>query len=272
MHLGYTIVVVSPAGRKRYMELLFPQILALRPLVDSYRIWVNTDVPEDLAYFETLRRDYPDFVVLQRLPSGIAPSIWSIPHFFRECVDEKTVYVRFDDDIVYMEGIDAFRGFLDFRIQHPEYFVVYPVIMNNAAVSFLQKQHGNIQTTKNLTYECFCPVGLSDPMFAEELHRQVLAAPSLSSFYLPDRVLEKTIRASINCISWFGYRFQKFKGAVGRDEEEWLARAAPNAFKESNALYGKFVCVHFAFRTQRDHLDTTDVLEQYRQKVFKTNS
>lgn len=271
MYLDRKIVVVCPAGRRRYMELLFPYILALREVVDVFQVWVNTDVPEDLSYIEELQKAYPDFVVLERLPPDVKPNVWSIHYFFRKCVDQQTVYVRFDDDVVCMQGIDEFKGFLEFRIQHPEYFVVYPVILNNAIISFLQKEAGNITTDKHLTYECFCPVGISDPKFAEELHRQVLDAPDLSKFYLPNRVIEPTARVSINCISWLGSRFHTFAGVLGSyDEEEWIARTGPGILGQQNCMYGKFVCVHFAFRTQRERLDTTDILGRYRQRL-KTN-
>ena len=42
------IVVVTPAGRRRYLEILFRYILKLRPIMDEYRLWVNTENNEDI--------------------------------------------------------------------------------------------------------------------------------------------------------------------------------------------------------------------------------
>ena len=50
------IVVVTPAGRKRYLEILFRYILKLRPIMDEYRLWVNTENNEDIEYMNENRR------------------------------------------------------------------------------------------------------------------------------------------------------------------------------------------------------------------------
>ena len=52
---GYRVVCVTPAGRRRYMKLLAPLVLAC-DLVDRYDIWVNTSDAGDLAFFEGLAR------------------------------------------------------------------------------------------------------------------------------------------------------------------------------------------------------------------------
>src|ERR1700747_608144 len=56
---GKRIVVVTPAGRRRYMELLHAHlrgtwlrfgIASSRPLIDRWDLWVNTRDEADLAY------------------------------------------------------------------------------------------------------------------------------------------------------------------------------------------------------------------------------
>jgi hypothetical protein len=58
------IIVVTPAGRKRYMEPLLKYILREKDIIDEYRIWVNTGNKEDIEYFYSLKKEYPDFITL----------------------------------------------------------------------------------------------------------------------------------------------------------------------------------------------------------------
>jgi len=267
MLLDRRIVAVTPAGRKRYMELLVPQILAYRPIVDSYQIWVNTANSEDIAYFLQLEADYPDFIVLRRLPKECQPGGPSIHRFFPACTDPDTVYVRFDDDIVYLDTLDAFKAFVTYRIEHPEHFIVFANILNNAVITHFHQTEGRLTLPKQVQNDCLCPNGWEDPLIAEAIHRQVLSRSTLESFHFPPRVIETPYRISINCISWLGSRFQEFGGNVDEDEEPWLAALAPAERKETTCVYGDYACVHFAFWTQRRHLDNTTILSEYASKL-----
>lgn len=59
----YRIVVVTPAGRK----LLIPQIQGLKPYVDEYRLWVNTDNADDIEYMKRVASEDPDFIKMEHL-------------------------------------------------------------------------------------------------------------------------------------------------------------------------------------------------------------
>lgn len=270
MHRGRRIVVVTPAGRRRYMELLVPQVLGLRGLVDEYRIWQNTSDEDDIAFFEATAAANPGFATVDRLPEGTpVDGNWTIRHFFAGCVDPGTVYVRLDDDIVWLDDADAFRAFLDFRIDHPEFFLVYATVLNNAVVSHLQQRMMRLQLEgPPAGYACMDPVGWESPAFAEQVHRAVLAADDLRGFRMPPWRLHYHERVSINVISWLGEDFAAFGGAVGRDEEQWLSVDKPREAGRHNCIFGGFVVVHYAFYTQRAHLDATDVLAAYEAKVL----
>lgn len=281
MYRDHRVVIVTPAGRRRYLDLLVPQVLALRGLVDEYRLWLNTTDADDLAYCEALAAQHPDFITLQRLPHGaVVDGNMSIHHFFKTCVDPGTVYVRFDDDIIVLDTREAFRDMLDFRLDHPEFFLVYGCVLNNAVVTHIQQRMMRFDTAGGLCgYACTDSVGWEWPEFAERVHRTILdtaaaaadATAPLAAFRMPpwrlhfnSRVGE---RVSINCISWLGSDFAAFGGAVGRDEEVWLSMEKPALSRRCNCIFGGFVCVHYAFYPQRPHLDTTDILAAYRALV-----
>lgn len=277
MFREHRVVVVTPAGRRRYLELLAPQVLGLRGVVDEYRLWLNTTDADDLAYCERLAAEHPGFVTLQRLPPGArVDGNMSIHHFFAECADPGTVYVRLDDDVVLLDSRDAFEALLAFRLDHPEFFLVYGCVLNNAVITHVQQRMMRLGTEAGLCgYACMDATGWSSPPFAEHLHRRVLRALAaaaaaadpapLAGFRMPPwRLHFGDERVSINCISWLGAEFAAFGGAVGRDEELWLSVQKPAMLGKCNCIFGGFACVHYAFYPQRPHLDATDVLDGYR--------
>src|SRR5262245_37360936 len=145
---SYRVVAVTPAGRKRYMEILLYYLLRDRHLIDEYHVWVNTEDEDDLDYLRELEREHGDLVRLIHLDEtfktalrtcmttlGGEVPLWKlIGVFHKHCVDRDTIYIRFDDDICYVAP-DALEALLTFRVAHPSYFAVYPNIVNNPTLS-----------------------------------------------------------------------------------------------------------------------------------------
>ena len=86
-------------------------------------------------------------------------------------------------------------------------------------------------------------------------------------YAFPNRSISK--RVSINSISWFGSEFAKFNGDVHQEEEAWLSYTKPYSLKKTNLIYTGVLCSHFAFEKQRKYLDSTDILEQYRNLIIE---
>ena len=264
----HKVVVVTPAGRRRYLELLIPQILKLRPIVDKYVLWVNTVDLEDIEYMKSVASTYPDFITLEFLTIPHNGTV-SIHSFFKNCTDPNTVYVRFDDDIVMIDDNDAFSRFVEFRIKNPKYFLVYGNILNNAVLSHIHQRIGNLSNANELVgYNSMDAIGWKSGEFAEKVHRQILKCDSLEKFRFEEKwILHYYERVSINCISWLGETFSEFNGIVGEDEEVWLSIDKPKDIKSPNCIFGGFVCVHYAFFVQREHIDKTDILKMYKSKI-----
>lgn len=275
---SYRVVVVTPAGRKRYMEILFKYILSQKNVIDEYRIWVNTLEKEDLDYFKELEKQYKGFVTLDT-GDGEATNATNlnICKFFKNCIDEKTVYVRLDDDVVYIES-DFIEKIVKYRIKNKNPFLVYGTIINNACVDYILQKMGMYTDLAKLSYECLCPIGWRDPVSCELKHNYFINN-FLSLYKIVDGNLkvEQSIpklfyewylndyeRVSINCISWLGSTFKEFNGEVGHDEEQWLSVDKPKEIGKPNVIYGEAICSHFAFHTQRAHMDGTDILKKYK--------
>ena len=58
------VVVVTPAGRKRYLEILVHYILKEKNIIDKYVLWGNTRNQEDIEYMKYLTNKYKDFIYL----------------------------------------------------------------------------------------------------------------------------------------------------------------------------------------------------------------
>ena len=63
MYRGYKIVCNTAAGRRRYMQYLFPQVLAA-DIIDRYDVWVNTigEVREIDESRRTVKISIPEFM------------------------------------------------------------------------------------------------------------------------------------------------------------------------------------------------------------------
>lgn len=267
---GKKIVVVTPAGRKQYMEILFKYILRLKPVINEYRLWVNTEKQDDIEYMKKFQSENSDFVTIEYLPDGIPVNgNLTIHHFFRNCCEANTVYVRFDDDIVCMQGIDEFSSYLQYRIDHPEYFLVYANIVNNAVLSHIHQRNGFFDLKEGKSgYECMDNLGWNNGNFALNIHNQVIKNNcDLSLYKMNNWILYYFERVSINVVSWLGEELAKFNGAVGWDEEDYISCVKPREINKFNAIYGGFVSVHYAFYTQRPTIDNDPlILEAYKNK------
>lgn len=260
---GYRIVCVTPAGRRRYMRLLVPQVLS-SPLVDRYDIWVNTPDAGDLAFLASLAKREPRIRLVAH-PEGRAPAIESIGQFHRLACDADTIYVRLDDDVVWLEP-GFFETLLRFRLAHLEYFMVMPLIINNAICSFLLQTFGKIGATKYLRAICMDEFGWRDPYAALGLHRLLLdliAKGETRRLHLPPREVACN-RFSINALCWFGKDLAPIALEIGEQEEEQLSVVVPTLLGRRSCFCGDTIAAHYAFIHQRDKLERAGLLEEYR--------
>jgi len=257
------VVVVTPAGRQKYMELL-SQFILPNELVDEWQIWQNTINDSDINYFKNLFQDHNKVNVI-KVPND-KPNCDTICKYFPYSTQKNAVYLRLDDDVVWMEP-DAIEKIINFRLDNPEYFLVYGNTINNALCDFLHQKQGALQIEEKIEYECCGRLAWNNVHVAEKKHRnfiELYKRNELHKYKFENHVLKDYERCSINAISWLGATFAKFDGIVGESEEVWLSCYKPHTDKIPNIIYGDSLFVHFAFHTQRQHLDATDILDFYK--------
>jgi len=262
----YKVVVVTPAGRKKYMEILFYYILLQQQIIDEYRIWVNTVNQEDINWFKELQSKYPNLVTLEYLPVGIEVNgNLTICDFFKNAIDEETIYLRLDDDIVWMEN-NFIEKMIKFRIDNPDYFLIFGNIINNAVIDHIHQKNG-VNYSKFIKNDCLCKVGWGDASLCEEKHRIFLSKiPNNIDVYKFQKYETIGQRISINAICWFGKDLKEFSGIVnkGHGEEPWLSEVAPGLKNKKICVNGNALCSHYSFWVQREHMDKTDILQKYK--------
>lgn len=267
-------IVVTPAGREPYLRLLHKCLMSQRDDFDEWHLWMNTSVPEDVAYCQRLVLEHPEFIKAVQLPQELAPGASSISWFYRGCTDPDAMYMKVDDDVVWMEPGFVGAMFKDLiEMDTDKHFMLFPAIVNNAVISHIFQKNGALKYPQQVKYRCLDAVGWYSRDFAMELHKQFIRAISTGktdAWKFEPRVLEDYPRVSINCIGWHGSEFAKFGGIVIMgDDEQWLSVVKPHELGKPNLLTGRHLCVHFAFYTQRPFENEADLLEAYEDLIRK---
>jgi hypothetical protein len=280
-------IVVTPAGRKRYLEILSKYIIKakLENQIDRWDLWLNTDVQENIDYCIYLRDNY-DWIKIVSLNSDendfainfITYKMTNIFKFFKYAADVNSVYVRVDDDVLYLEP-NFFNKLIKYRLENTQPFVVFGNIINNAIISHLHQRNVslNIDYPATVWYNYSDPVGISDHKFCELIHNRFIDDVKNNKLYKWHKSFGpwKTYdgeRVSVNCVSWLGETFNNINNEDGilsqglTDEENWLSIDAPKKYNRYNVIYNEACAAHFAFVTQRARLEAeTDILQKYKE-------
>lgn len=263
MYKNKKIVVCSPVGRKASMKCLFKEIIKHKDIIDEYHLWVNTSVDEDLDYINNFAEENSDFVQLKYGCEELDPTQMGKAHnvkrFYNYCIEPNTFYFKVDDDIIFLEN-NIFEVLSQYKIDNPETFLVYPIIINNYwCTHFLRKYDAidvpecrvcdgswytdfeNVrETMKN------CPGTMSDNLDEPKPRDYIPEDRIMSPLYWYDpqfayQILNNTYEyivknklsdldipnidldyepVSINFVMWSGEDFAKFDGNVKSVDDE----------------------------------------------------
>lgn len=266
-------VTVTPAGRRQYLEILATYLLRHRDVIDEHHWWLNTRDPVDTNYIYRLVDRHPDFFKVIAKPNNrglsMGASIW---RYVRDCDDADTIYLRLDDDICYI-GDDAVKQMRDYRLAHPEPFLVLGNIVNNAVCAHFHQQAGVVPrkwgTVEN---ECLDNNGWGNGKFTRRLHRLFLRDVERgreAKWRNAPMPIDGTKRFSINAICWWGKDLQNLpeQHVDHIEEEEFLTEELPARLDRPNVVCQGALFSHYAFWPQRQYLEWTspDILDRYLQ-------
>lgn len=266
----YKVVVVTPAGREKYLSVFKKFIYRKMDegLVDGWQLWLNTVDAKDIAYLNSMEAENPK-VKVYRLGEQITPT-WETYNalqtyqFFVNTHDDDTIYLRFDDDIVWAAD-DSIEKICKARIDNPEAFLIYPNIVNSTICNSWHQEKGVLSEEAGVVkkynkadpdYAYLDAFNYSDSRFVDHIHntfKKNYEAGTLENYYLPSKSLDEYQRFSICSIAWWG----KDKLRPGYIEEPQLAYQIPEALERPNFFCGDALMVHYSYHTQRPYLTAT---------------
>jgi hypothetical protein len=264
MRLLTKTIVVTPAGRRRYLELLASYVLA-DPAVTEWQLWDNCREAADRAYIHALTSNPKVRVVT--LPNSKGDNR-SINKFYRGMNESDAFYVKIDDDLTYIEP-GFFGRFHEKATRFREKAIWFsPLVINNAICTWLLAYHRKIKVSQPLSFQASCNTGWKSAEFSVLLHRfflDALQSEQLNDLRIPDLGLA-TGRFSINCIGVFGAE----RNALGDDfcpvdvdDEEYISAVLPLRTGKVGQVIGSEIVAHFSYFTQEHILLRTDILDRY---------
>src|ERR1035437_3454219 len=273
MIAGQKIIAFTPCGRKRYMDLLAAHVVREHSLghIDKWVLFNNPYTIEDSTYAAQLAANYDWIEILNVGAVTSVRGAHQIASFYSSLTETDCIYVRLDDDLIYIHE-NAIVNLVNYRIAHPQPFLVYPTIINNTRTSYQLQKHGLIPESWGIVEPILCAVtAWATPSFVLNLHQKAVAAIDggtlAAEFALPNEEFTdwETGNISINSFAIFGK--DMIECNVGADEEGYLSKFRPQALRRFNARCGDALVIHFAYHPQTAFMDLSGMLTDYARLV-----
>lgn len=277
---GRRVIAWTPFGRERTVSILIEYMARdhAAGLIDEYWLYSNTDPHQvsDLRYAYQLARRY-NWVKIKERPTGTVlqrPKQRNTGYAYRHMTDPDTVYLRFDDDIVWIHE-HAVERLVKAKIEMPDTMCVFPVIINNAICSWFAQKLGKIPYEYGEVGAPYCmdPVGWANGPFAVKLHRLALdhieAGTVDELLWYQDYSLQVGQQFSVSCFASSGADYANLQtpGVLVPDEEEsWHTLHRTRATQQPNVIRGDALVSHLTFfpQTQQSPELVGDILDRYR--------
>lgn len=275
----WNVIVVTPAGREEYLSIFKKYIYKKMEegLVDGWQVWLNTVKQSDIDYIHSMAAENPKvqvFTIPDLEGKHNNCDTWRTCEFFKWTHLPDTIFIRFDDDIVWAAD-DAIEKIIKARIEHPKAFIIYPNVINSTLVTSWHQASGALGTEAGLVHQekegdpnwayldefNYGDSGLID--LIHDTFKKRYEEGTLSAYYLPSRVLLGYPHFSICSIAWWGHDNVN----PGSSEESQLGWEIPTMLGRPNYFAGDALVVHYSYHTQIDHLkaDGQKKLEFYRE-------
>lgn len=263
------VIAFTPCGRKRYMDLLAAHVMREHNLgnIDKWVLFNNPYTLEDSTYADQMAAAFDWVEVLRVGEDTPTRGAFQIASFYGGLKDREAIYVRLDDDLIFLAE-NAIANLVNYRIDNPLPFLVYPTIINNTRTSFQLQKHGIIPQSWGIVEPILCaPTAWRDTSFVFNLHQMALASIDngtlVEDFTLPSGTFNdfEEGNISINSFAIFGNDMVDCK--VLNDEEGYLSKFRPAELGRFNARCGNAVVIHFAYHTQTEFMDKSGMLTDY---------
>lgn len=283
---GQRVVAFTPYGRRKTVSILFEYMKRDHDagILDEWWLCLNTDPDqqEDIAYAYLLAGNR-SWIKLQKRPTGVprmSPKQRNTGYFYRYMTDPNTMYLRFDDDMVYVHP-DAITNLVEAKQKMTSTLACFPIIWNNAVVTWFLQKHGKYPTEHGEVEAPYCmdPVGWADGEFAVKMHEYLLdelqhGGDPTKVYLYQDVPLPELKQFSVSCFALDGKDLCTLTppGHLDYEEEEhWLTVHRPQLVGKDNVIVGSSLVSHYTFYPQQRQVFQSDVLDRYRELARKVN-
>lgn len=270
-------IIVTLTHRIKNIEFFAKLLDKQLDSFDEWHIWFNSKNNNERARIQLLI-DGRKGKIIEPQYSDPDKGLANVPAFWKiDSTDSDAMYIKFDDDIVWMEN-NLIQKLFDFKLNHPNYFIVSANVINNAVISYLHMRFGHIPLnhfdTSNFvnkipcTDNFLCHNGWANPIIAEYIHKifiEDIKNNNISKWYFPNWILDPQQMLSINTICWMGQDMNTLLSAMnmGENDEYFIMNYGTARTGKRNIVYGNAVSSHYAFHTQKSYLDSTEILKSY---------
>lgn len=300
---GKSVVAWTPYGREETVSILARYLRREheRGLIDEWWLCMNTDPDQvsDLQFADRLAKFYPWIKLVYRPEQcpRLVPKQRNTGFFYRYMTDPETVYLRLDDDIIYLHE-DAVHRLVSHRLQAGSGVASFPIMWNNSIISWYLQQAGVIPAEGTVSDDagdrpasgienyvwpkvggpfCMDSVGWADGRFGVALHRLLLswldAGTPEKAFLYQDMPLQVGMQFSVSTFASLGSMYAQLPsgpGILSPDEEEsWHTVHEPRRLGQGNMIVGNALVSHYTFFPQGPIIRATDILERYRSVADK---
>jgi len=273
---GTKVIAFTPVGRKRYMDLLASQVKRDHDAgkIDEWVLFNNTFTKEERTYCAQIKEHFGDWVSIIELKAEAVKWVTIAAFYEFMTIDENAVYIRLDDDIVYVDE-NMVETLVKYRLANPEPYSVFPTIINNVRTSYHMQCEGIIPVGEwgEIKNEMCNNIAWTSENFINFLHGKALDALAagnlVETFALKTRQFDNYEEGyiSINCFAIFGKDLAATSKNVHIDEERHFALWEPEKAKRLNARCGDAVVIHFAYHKQTDYCDKVGFITDYQRFV-----
>lgn len=277
---NYRIVTITPVGRRKYIDLLYPYLLQNRDIIDQHIWWINTNDTYDISHVYSLTCKHKDFFSINfSKDAKFFASKSGIANIYSACNDKQTIYIKISDDICWIHP-DAIKELVQFRLDNLEYFAIYPFVNNTnqatAIMQLLDLMAMNIMEVSPVVVRKK-HISLSDfhPIIAENIHTEFLALIESDRLLNIPKLLPRVINFDYSYIPdhslcWFGKDFT----TASRPEEiykaGWVSQIESKDRNRPTCICPSSWMSHFSYGSQEDYLlSKTSIFDLYKSRLPK---
>ena len=252
------IISWTPAGRRKYLEILIPNIYKIKKLIKKHVFFINTQNQEDINYIKSICRKDDFFQYCEGNANG---GLLDLKKGYKHILNYPAeYYLRFDDDICCVAN-NLIKVLLK---QMEDNFMVSPFIVNNGICSFYYNHFYNLVNVSS-DYHVMNNFWKSNE-FGAKIHRNFLQGNLFKkASAIPNWIIHPGEHFSVNCFLMTRNNFE----ICAKLMEENIGHEEPVIFtycKRNNLLckiINKTFACHFSYHVQKRLEANTQLLSRY---------